>query len=102
MNPDWRSRYEVAIEAAREAGQLALKYFTGAVTVEWKPDQSPVTVADREAEGILRKVFLSRFPKDGFLGEESGQRLAAAVFAGLSIPLMARATLSVACRCGGR
>lgn len=72
MNPDWRSRYEVAVEAAQEAGQVALKYFTGEVKVEWKADQSPVTVADREAESLLWKKFLTRFPKDGFLGEESG------------------------------
>ena len=47
MDPQWRARYEVALTAARQAGQLALRYFTGAFTVEWKPDQTPVTVADR-------------------------------------------------------
>jgi histidinol-phosphatase len=40
--------------------------------VEWKPDQSPVTVADREAEALLRTTLLGKFPGDGFLGEESG------------------------------
>src|SRR5262249_36023549 len=33
---------------------------------------SPVTIADREAEALLRKKLLEKFPKDGFLGEESG------------------------------
>ncbi len=72
MNPEWRSRYEVAVEAAQQAGQLALGYFDTAVTVEWKQDRSPVTVADREAEALLRKTLLGAFPGDGFLGEESG------------------------------
>jgi histidinol-phosphatase len=72
MNPEWRSRYEVAIDAARKAGQLALNYFDASVAVEWKSDKSPVTVADREAEALLRSTLLGKFPGDGFLGEESG------------------------------
>jgi histidinol-phosphatase len=72
VNPEWRSRYDLAIDAARKAGQLALRYFDGPFTVEWKSDCSPVTVADREAEQLLRQTLLSAFPNDGFLGEESG------------------------------
>lgn len=73
MNPDWRARYEIAIEAARQAGQLALRYFAGDFVVEWKEDVSPVTVADREAESLLRTRLLGAFPGDGFLGEEHGE-----------------------------
>jgi histidinol-phosphatase len=72
MNADWRNRYGVAIEAAQEAGQYALGYFDQGIAVEWKPDQSPVTLADKGAEQLLRKSLLGRFPNDGFLGEESG------------------------------
>jgi histidinol-phosphatase len=72
MNPDWRSRYEVALDVARKAGQLALRYFDAVIDVEWKSDQSPVTVADREAEALLRSTLLAKFPGDGYLGEESG------------------------------
>ncbi len=72
MNPDWRARYEVAVEAAARAARLALGYFQTHVTVEWKHDMSPVTAADREAEQLLRTILLSAFPSDGFLGEESG------------------------------
>jgi len=72
MNAEWRNRYELAMTAAREAGGLALQYFDTDLTVEWKKDQSPVTVADREAEALLRKSLLGHFPNDGFLGEESG------------------------------
>jgi histidinol-phosphatase len=72
MNPEWRARYEVAVRAAHEAGQLALGYYEADPQVEWKEDQSPVTVADREAEALLRRTLLGKFPADGFLGEESG------------------------------
>jgi histidinol-phosphatase len=72
MNADWRNRYELAVTVAKEAGRLALRYFDSEMVVEWKKDQSPVTVADREAEDLLRKRLLGTFPKDGFLGEEFG------------------------------
>lgn len=72
MNPEWQTRYELAVEAARQAGQLALSYFDGSFTVEWKSDLSPVTVADRESEQLLRRTLLGAFPNDGFLGEEFG------------------------------
>ena len=72
MNPQWRNRYELAVQAARQAGQLALRYYDGSFTVEHKADLSPVTVADREAEQLLRKLLLGAFPTDGFLGEEFG------------------------------
>jgi histidinol-phosphatase len=72
VNPEWRNRYELGVESAQKAGQLALRYFDGSFTVEWKPDDSPVTVADREAEKLLRQKLLAAFPNDGFLGEEFG------------------------------
>src|SRR4051794_4819776 len=74
MNPEWKARHESAVEAAQRAGQLALRYFSESVTVEWKHDHSPVTIADREAEQLLRKTLLTSFPQDGFLGEESGEQ----------------------------
>ena len=72
MNPAWRNRYEVALEAAHQAGCLALQHFDCNVAVEWKADRSPVTLADRGAEALLRSTLLGKFPTDGFLGEESG------------------------------
>jgi histidinol-phosphatase len=72
MNPDWRARYEVAVAAAHEAGRLALRYFDTDLSVELKHDRSPVTVADREAETLLRTRLAAAFPNDGFLGEEFG------------------------------
>jgi len=78
MNAELRNRYEVAIEAAQRAGQLALRYFDqDDLAVEWKTDastaSSPVTLADRQAEQSLREALLGRFPRDGFWGEEFGQ-----------------------------
>lgn len=72
MNPEWKSRYEAAVDVARAAGDLAMSLFAGGVAIEWKQDESPVTVADRNAETLIRETLLGYFPGDGFLGEEFG------------------------------
>ena len=50
MNADWRNRYEVALDAAHDAGRFALQYFDQGIAIEWKADHSPVTMADRGAK----------------------------------------------------
>ena len=50
-----QSRLDFAVEAARAAGEITLRYFRRAdLAVERKADDSPVTLADREAEAYLR------------------------------------------------
>ena len=50
-----------------------MPYFRRAdLAVEWKADESPVTIADREAENAIRTVIQAAFPEDGWLGEETG------------------------------
>jgi histidinol-phosphatase len=73
LNADWKSRYELAVEGAEIAGKLAMSHFDCGVTVEWKADESPVTVADRQAETLLRQLIRKHFPNDGLLGEEHGE-----------------------------
>ncbi|HET7874758.1 MAG TPA: inositol monophosphatase family protein [Methylomirabilota bacterium] len=63
-----------AIEAARAAGEVALKYYHGGFDVRLKPDQTPVTQADREAEQVITEILGRAFPDCGFLGEELGQK----------------------------
>jgi histidinol-phosphatase len=75
------------MEATEQAGRLALRYFDGDFKVEWKPDRSPVTVADREAEALLRERLLGAFPEDGFLGEESGDTPSASGFRWIIDPI---------------
>ncbi len=63
-----------AVEAARAAGEIALKYYRHGFEVTIKPDQSPVTQADREAEQVIIQTLRSAFPNYGFLGEEFGSQ----------------------------
>lgn len=65
---------ELALEVAVQAGNLTLKYFRQrSLKVEKKRDKSPVTEADKKAEQLVRTFLRKAFPKDGFLGEESGE-----------------------------
>jgi histidinol-phosphatase len=67
------SRYlSVAADVAVEAGRFTLQHFRGDLTVEHKHDHSPVTVADRGAEEIIRERLSSAFPDHGLVGEEYG------------------------------
>lgn len=60
----------VAIAAARAAGDLAYTYFKKNLKVSYKADNSPVTIADVEAEKLIRKIITKNFPDHGIIGEE--------------------------------
>ena len=70
---DLTSRLELAITAGRAAGLLTLNWFQSDYDVERKADQSPVTIADKSAEQLLRQRIADAFPFDAILGEEFGE-----------------------------
>jgi histidinol-phosphatase len=61
------------IRAAEAAGEVAMKYYRGGFEVTIKPDQTPVTQADREAEQAIKAILRPAYPEHGFLGEELGE-----------------------------
>ncbi|OLB00431.1 MAG: hypothetical protein AUH09_03625 [Candidatus Rokubacteria bacterium 13_2_20CM_70_12] len=63
---------DAAVDAARAAGHIALKHFHRGVEVALKPDDTPVTRADREAERAIVEILGRAFPAYGVLGEEFG------------------------------
>jgi histidinol-phosphatase len=78
---------EVALKAAEQSAELIRHYYQGNFKVEIKADQTPVTVADREAEAIIRKILLNAFPEHGFYGEETGTSQADADYLWLVDPI---------------
>lgn len=76
-----------ARSAAAEAAEDILRYYRGDFDVELKEDLSPVTVADRRAEAIIKERLLSDFPDHGFYGEESGKEQADAEYLWLVDPI---------------
>ncbi|GAB3026676.1 histidinol-phosphatase [Oleiagrimonas citrea] len=67
-----------ALDTAREAAQAAAEvirhYWRHGVRVERKADDTPVTVADREAEQAIRRIIGERYPDHAFYGEEFGRQ----------------------------
>jgi histidinol-phosphatase len=65
---------EIARRAAGRSAELALRHQSAGVIAESKPDDSPVTMADRECERLIASVLDEAFPDDGILGEEGAHK----------------------------
>jgi len=60
------------LDAIRKAEGIIMKYYHGDFNIELKADETPVTIADKEAEKIIIDAIQKQFPDHGFLGEEFG------------------------------
>jgi len=63
----------VARDAAGAAADVIRRHYERGVAVETKADQTPVTIADREAETTIKDVLRRAFPDHAFYGEEHGR-----------------------------
>ncbi len=69
----WQAR-AIALAAVQAGSRAAMAHFRRTdLPVEWKSDESPVTVADRDSERAIRAVIRDACPADAWLGEESGE-----------------------------
>jgi inositol-phosphate phosphatase/L-galactose 1-phosphate phosphatase/histidinol-phosphatase len=59
-------------ELADSVRSIAMRYFRAPLLVDDKPDESPVTVADREIEAFIRAKIRAAYPERGIIGEEEG------------------------------
>nr|XP_023909083.1 bifunctional phosphatase IMPL2, chloroplastic [Quercus suber] len=65
---------QVANTVADAAGEVIRKYFRNKFEILDKEDQSPVTIADKEAEESMVSIILENFPSHAIYGEENGWR----------------------------
>jgi myo-inositol-1(or 4)-monophosphatase len=65
-------REKFAVDLARRAGELGLRYFRDldSLKIESKGHQDLVSEADREVEIFVRKAIADTYPEDGVVGEE--------------------------------
>ena len=63
---------EFAHALADAAAEAITPHFRARPAVDAKPDGSPVTRADRDAEAAIRSLIARRFPAHGIVGEEWG------------------------------
>ena len=64
---------EFAADLAWQAGKLTLRYFQTGLVPEMKADDTPVTLADRESERLMRCLIEAAYPNHSILGEEEGE-----------------------------
>jgi len=62
---------KAALQAAREAGEIAAARFCSDVRCEHKADGSPVTEVDLAVDEVLRARLMAVLPQAGWLSEES-------------------------------
>jgi histidinol phosphatase-like enzyme (inositol monophosphatase family) len=87
---------DFALAAARQAGELTLTHFHSNTGYEMKADSTPVTIADREAEELLRKRIEQAYPAHGIVGEEFGEKVGSEPARWILDPI--DGTLSFICR----
>ena len=87
MNDDTACHLSAALAAADSAGAVIRRHFRADVQAERKPDDSPVTMADRGAETAMRAVLAAAHPGYGILGEEYGHENPGAAFCWVLDPI---------------
>jgi len=68
------SEYKNFCKVLAEASANVIgKYFRTEISVELKNDNSPVTIADKKAEQVMRELIMKQYPDHGIFGEEFGE-----------------------------
>jgi myo-inositol-1(or 4)-monophosphatase len=57
---------------ANISANIIKPYFRTRMNIEHKEDNSPVTVADKNAEAAMRRAIVKEYPEHGIIGEEFG------------------------------
>jgi myo-inositol-1(or 4)-monophosphatase len=68
---DYRTDLALAIEAAKEAGAVAMRYFGAPMDVRDKSPNNPVSDADLAIDTLLKERLLAARPDYGWLSEET-------------------------------
>jgi myo-inositol-1(or 4)-monophosphatase len=61
-----------ANKLALESANIIRSYFRNEIKIDLKLDSSPVTIADKKAEEVMRELIFKEFPTHGIIGEEFG------------------------------
>ena len=71
----WEKELQEAINAGLKAKEKIMEFYNKGFDVEIKEDNSPVTIADKTADKIIREHLHKAFPNHAFLTEESTDNL---------------------------
>ncbi len=87
-----------AIELAKASGDFIVPHFGNLnLAIDLKSDATPVTIADRGAEELMRAMIARQFPDHGVLGEEYGADRTDAEFVWVLDPVDGTKAFTTAC-----
>lgn len=72
---------------ADKSAEIIRQNFRKSIEVEQKSDLSPVTIADKQSEEIMRDIIHKEFPNHGIIGEEFGEEKPEADFVWILDPI---------------
>lgn len=72
-SPNYADFLNFALDAAWQAGRVTLGHFQTGVAVRRKADNTPLTIADQQAEQKLRQLIEQHWPEHNIIGEEYGR-----------------------------
>ncbi|MCX8105707.1 MAG: histidinol-phosphatase [Ignavibacterium album] len=72
---------------ADKSAEIIRQNFRKSIEVEQKSDLSPVTIADKQSEEIMRDLIQKEFPNHGIIGEEFGEEKPEADFVWILDPI---------------
>ena len=84
---DTSTLLEFALDAVWQAGRITLGYFQRPIEEERKADNTPVTIADQQAEQRLRELIRKVWPDHGIIGEEYGQSASSSPYTWIIDPI---------------
>ena len=85
-------------ELALKSSDVILPYFANHdIVVEQKSDETPVTIADRKAEAVMRELIGQRYPDHGIIGEEYGNENLDAEYVWILDPIDGTKSFASAC-----
>ena len=70
MNPKIDEFISFANYISDESAKIIKQYFRKPLNITNKDDESPVTIADKNTELVIRKLISLQYPNHGILGEE--------------------------------
>ncbi len=85
--PTLNDYLQFALDAAWQAGRVTLGYFQTGVRADRKGDNTPVTIADRQAEQKIREMVAHYWPDHAIHGEEFGKSQSSARFTWIIDPI---------------
>ena len=65
--------FDFLVQVAYRAGRITLGYYQTGIRPDYKPDDTPVTAADRAAEEFIRSEIEKHYPTHTIVGEEFGE-----------------------------